>query len=118
MDRDGEQIDAVSDECDQSVPLRLITDISGNGTQAVAEELAQARDDTDGGGAGSERPEERAVDARAALVGHVGKEVDDAHRQHEPKSMRGGACPFCIALHGVAFSLHGRTLPAGDPCVN
>jgi hypothetical protein len=34
------------------------------------------------------------------------------------ESMRGGARLFCTALHGVAFSLQGRTTPAVDPCVN
>jgi hypothetical protein len=78
--RNGEQVDAVSDEGDQPVLSRLVADISGNSAQVMAEELAHARDNADGGGAGSERREEWTVDARATFIGHIGEEVDDAHR--------------------------------------
>jgi hypothetical protein len=43
----------------------LVSDVSGEGTQAVAEELANTGDDTDGRGARAERSKKGTVDARA-----------------------------------------------------
>lgn len=71
--RDGEQVDRISCESDEPVPPRLVSNVAGNGTHAVTEKLARTRDDADGCGARSKRPQIGAVDTGAAFIGHVAK---------------------------------------------
>jgi hypothetical protein len=58
-----------------------------------------------------------AVHARAALVGHIAKQVDDAHRQHERERRRcswrlGAHCYFCRSYRASSNSSIG--LPSGS----
>jgi hypothetical protein len=101
---DGEQIDAVAEKGDDPILTRFIGDITRDGTQAVSKKLARAGYDANECCTRAECPKERAIDARAALIGHVGEKIDQPHRQHE------GECRSSkTALHWFPFVSTPRT---------
>src|SRR4051812_23122045 len=75
---EGGKVTRAAEEGDRPVPPAPGRDVGGARPQIVAENPAGAGGDARGGGARPERSEERAVDAGAALVGHVREQVHDA----------------------------------------
>ncbi len=80
---DRRHLQDVAEDSDGPEPSGRVSPASRDQPQAVSHELAEARDEAHGGGAGAEQGEVGAKEAPGPFVGEVGEEAEHADEQHE-----------------------------------
>ena len=116
--RHSQHVEHIADDRHRPVVLRLVRELAEHVAHRVAYELAEAGDEADRPGRGTQQRQVRAADARRAFVRHVGKQTHDAEQQHERHGLR--VFPLLFILHWSSppsrWPPRWESPPCSPPC--